>query len=323
MEAVADTHDAYLLDLLRATVRRYYSPTAQIQHIALCTIGVGLSGATVRRYRIVLEEPQHGTSEIELVTKVASLVERRVFALLNAQGQPNVPFSYTLDLQTDAPALLCMDDVGDTYRPTSREPITPEFLQREAQGIAAIHHANFVNPTALTWLPRADRRYFATNLQQRFWRPAWEKALAQPDFVQRFAPYLQQVAVAAERSPTEMAFLCQDDTLRTLIHTDINPSNVLVKNGLPFLIDWHAARRGSVFVDVPHHFCTLAQAEYYRVALADLGREIPVDRFVQGYRVAARYTGLRYLWWTLDAWRADHTEEPWMLHYLHMIVDHM
>lgn len=322
MEAVDDSHDASLLHLLQATVRKYHLSTAHIRHVASLPIGAGLSGAAVRRYRIVLEEPSGGTSEIRLITKAASLVERRVFAVLNAQGQPNVPFSHTLDLHTDASTTLCMDDVGDTYRPTSREPITPDLFQREAQAIATIHHANFANAATLAWLPCADQDYFVINLR-RFWQPAWEKALAQPDFVQQFAPYLKQVAAAAEHAPTEMAALCHDDTLCTLIHTDINPSNVLMEDGKPYLIDWHAARRGSVYVDVPHHFCTLAQAEYYRAALADLGREIPVDRFAEGYRVAARYIGLRYLWWTLDAWRADHAEEPWVLHYLHMIVDHM
>src|SRR6266540_5145547 len=70
----------------------------------------------------------------------------------------------------------------------------------------------------------------------------------------------------------------------TLIHADINPSDVLVQDGKPYFIDWQTARWGPLYLDLPHHHCTLAQAELYRRALAARGYAIPPDAFAAHYR---------------------------------------
>jgi hypothetical protein len=36
--------------------------------------------------------------------------------------------------------------------------------------------------------------------------------------------------------------------------------------------------------------------------------------------LAARYIGLRYMWWTLDYWREDPTQTPWVQHYLDLVT---
>lgn len=41
--------------------------------------------------------------------------------------------------------------------------------------------------------------------------------------------------------------------------------------------------------------------------------------FWDGYRVAARYIGLRYMWWTLELWCEDHSETDWVWFYLRLI----
>ena len=279
-----------------------------------------MSGAAVRRYELVLDGAQGGTQRVRLVTKAAHLLERRVLALLTAQGQPSVPFTHTLDLTTEGPALICQQDVGDRCRPTSLEPITDEALQREAEGLAAIHVANLGHAQDLAWLPRTEPAHFADEVLDRWWRPHWQRMLKDAHFVQAFRPSIAPVEAAAGRMMEEMSALLAEDDFLTLIHGDINPSNVLVHHDKPFYIDWQVARCSSLYLDLPHHFCTVQQAEHYRQSLAAQGHKINRDRFVERYRVAARCIGFRYMWWTLENWQADHRETAWVLHYIHLIL---
>jgi hypothetical protein len=102
----------------------------------------GMSGASVRRYRISYTSGLQDAAA-SLVTKVATRHEWNALRYLNAQQQPNVPFVSTLDESDDDHLLVCMQDVGDTRRPTSLEPITDRELEREAAGLASIHATNF------------------------------------------------------------------------------------------------------------------------------------------------------------------------------------
>jgi GNAT superfamily N-acetyltransferase len=97
------------------------------------------------------------------VTKVVTRQEWHVLRHLNAQQQPNVPFAYALDEREGDHLLVCMQDVGDTTRPTSLEPITNLELEREAAGLASIHSSKLHSDgdTGLaakgrSWLPGAD-----------------------------------------------------------------------------------------------------------------------------------------------------------------------
>jgi hypothetical protein len=77
---------------------------------------------------------------------------------------------------------------------------------------------------------------------------------------------------------------------------------------------------GPLYLDLPHHHCTLAQAEHYRCALATRGNAVPSDIFDAHYRVAARYIGLRYMWWTLEYWLSDPTQTAWVEHYIGLVI---
>jgi Phosphotransferase enzyme family len=307
--------------LLQKTVTAHVSPAARMARVeTLPAILSGMSGAAVRRYEVVLEGVDDGVRRVRLVTKSADLRERRVLAWLGAQRQPNVPFCTTLDLTTDGPALVCLQDLGDTRRPTSLEPITDEELRREAEGLAAIHRANLGRSKELAWLPRIDRSYVAETVVNGWWRPHWRKMAARDDFREVFGAYLAPVEAAAEQIADEMSPLLRDAACHTLVHTDINPSNVLVQHGTPFYIDWQVAHYGPLYLDLPHHFCTLRQAEHYRRALAAQGNEIPAGSFEERHRVAARVIGFRYMWWTLENWEADPSETAWVLHYINLVL---
>src|SRR5689334_9979407 len=99
--------DAAVQALLQETVRRYVDPAARIEAVRELPITAGESGETVQRYEATLSAGLGAPAVARLVVKQAGLVERRTLAHLNAQGQPNVPFSYTPDLTADGPGPLC------------------------------------------------------------------------------------------------------------------------------------------------------------------------------------------------------------------------
>ncbi|QBD77459.1 hypothetical protein EPA93_16255 [Ktedonosporobacter rubrisoli] len=305
--------------LLQATLARYIAAEARIEQILSSPITPGLSGANIQRHQLTLQTPQ-GQRRTSLVTKEAGLLERRILTQLNQQQQRAVPFSYTFDLTTDVPALLCLQDLGTQQRPDITGSFPSHLLVQEAQGLAAIHMTNLGHTEALAWLPRADRSYVIVYIQQRFWRPAWEQVVNDPAFVELFGPAIPKVEAAADTIADEMeALYCEDETL-TLVHADLNPSNVMVYENAPYFLDWQIPRYGSLYLDIPHLFPTLEQAELYRQALEEAGKAIAPGDFAERYRIAAHFVGLRYLWFPLKAWREDHTRTKWVHHYLSLIL---
>src|SRR5262245_371028 len=171
------------LSLLAQTLTRFVDAGARLTEVTALDIEPGMSGASVRRHRISYTSGGQD-AEASLVTKAVTRREWDTLRELNAQQQPNVPFAYALDQSDGDHLLVCMQDVGDTTRPTSLEPITDLELEREAAGLASIHAANFGQAAMLGWLPKVDRGYLEDMLFQRTWRPAWEQALSSPAFVE-------------------------------------------------------------------------------------------------------------------------------------------
>jgi Phosphotransferase enzyme family len=305
--------------LLQQTVTLHISSTAKIVQVRELPIDSEHSGTAVRRYELTLDEMLANRTTIQLVIKESVLSERRTLAHLDAQLQPGVPYFHTLDLETDAFVPICMQDLGGIQRPTSLDPIKEITLRREAAGLAAIHAANWGCASELAWLPHADRSYFAQMIEQTYWRPHWEQIVRDPTFRVEFGSDLPRIEAAAGTIVDDMAALYNEADALTLVHTDINPSNVLLLDGIPYFIDWHAAHFGPCYLDVPHHFFTPALAEYYRAAMLAHGINLPRDTFTERFCIAARYTALRYMWWTFDAWREDHTMDVWVRHYFSMI----
>src|SRR5438309_11632630 len=91
--------------LLEETVARHINPAARISGVRELSVCSGMSGAKVRRYELQLAGVSAQYTNIRLVTKEASLRERLTLTHLVTQRQPNLPFSHTLDLHSDAAAL--------------------------------------------------------------------------------------------------------------------------------------------------------------------------------------------------------------------------
>lgn len=319
MDSAGVRHDLSLEDLILETLRMHVSTDARACEIVSTPVEAGMSGAEILRHRVTFGLPNGGKRTVSLITKNATLVERRVLALLQAQRQPAIPFSYSPNLTDDRLARVCMEDLGSQHRPTSLEPIPPELIRKEAHALARIHHANSARSDQCTWLPRVDRHYVCHQLS-RNWEPAWHRAVADNAFRREFGSYITAVEAVAAQVADTMERLSENQRTLSLIHGDINPSNVLITDGEPRFIDWQAACYGTFYLDLPHHFSTPAIVEEYRSARAALGDMISRDDFAAGFRAAAHYIGLRYIWWTLDLWQADSTQSHWVRYYLALIT---
>jgi hypothetical protein len=311
--------EADIPSLLAGTVRYLLGSGASVLQVESDTITRGVSGAEVRRHTVAARVPEGPDTVLSLVTKMSDRIERATLAHLNAQGQPGVPLSHARDIDVDGPDWICLQDLGDTGRPDVLSPLPEETLASELTGLASIHAANTTNAEELSWLPRADREYARSMIEDVFWRPHWEIAVRQNDFHEEFGSWLPRVEAAAAKVVDEVTALDGDGGARTLVHTEINPGNVLVYDRRAFFIDWADAHLGSLYLDLPHHLCTLELADRYREALDRLGLPIAPADFEERYRVAARYIALRYMWWTFEAWRDDRDAAEWVLHYFSML----
>ncbi len=270
----------------------------------------GYSGAALRYYDVAYM--LGGNAErMTIVTKKASLVERHTLAWLNEHGLA-VPFSYTADLTTDESVSVCMEYAGDPA------PVQGS-VQEVARSLAAIHHAALGHGDNLAWLPRADPQFFATRLLDSGWRGPWHRVLTgagytnwygqfqpavEPDatFGETFGAIYPLLEERAKRFVNEMAALWAAGDSLTLVHCDFHGSNVRWQAGRPRLLDWEQAQYGSLYIDLPNFF-SREEALLYRNALADLGHDIPRDKFLAGYDAARPYPGFKYFGIGLWNWR--------------------
>lgn len=304
-----------IYDLVAHTVRRHIRPEAAIVSCTPTAMQAGeqgYSGAQVVRQVVTFRTSPGSLETTTLITKHAPLVERRVLDLLQEQGQ-SVPFSHTLDLATDAPALICQQDV----QPPGADVVLPTDLhQQVARCLARIHLANRGKAVELAWLPRADYAYFVDSILADF-REQLAQAMQQPAFLSQCGDVARQMEHAIEPFLTSMAALWAEAETHTLIHADMMDTHVLVQADRPYLIDWGQARYGSFYLDLPNYF-TPGSVGFYREALAELGAVIPAAEFMQRYRAAGRYPGFKYMGFLLHLWAAgqlNSLQGP-LLHYL-------
>jgi len=290
-----------LEELLRQTIRRYVRPDAQI--VSLDTQPLreserGYSGARLERHVVAFRVPGGETETTALITKEAGLIERHVLNLLVAQGQC-VPFSHTLDLINDRPALVCQQDLGDDASPQT--PST-ELDRQAARCLARIHYANMGRAAEMAWLPRANRAYFEDDILADY-REQVARAMERPAFVEEYGDIARQMDEAVGPFLAAMDALWTEGDALTLIHADLMGTHLLVRDGRPYLIDWGQARYGSLYLDLPNYF-TPDTVSVYRDALAELGLKIPEERFMRRYREAGRYPGFKYMGFLLSLWQA-------------------
>ena len=312
--------------LVRAMMETQIAPGARIVALAEREEGAqGYSGARLRYYDVTYAEA--GTERaIGLVTKDAPLGERRTLGWLAARALP-VPRCLIPDTTTDAPLTICMEHVGDL-------PARGDRARLAARALAAIHHAGLGRDRELPWVPPADPAFFAEWLVGVCWRGPWRQRLYGEPYVdwsgRAFArtvpdprmrealdPFTAPLEAAAGRFVRDMTALWAEGDALTLLHIDLHSGQVLRQGDRARIIDWEQARYGPLYVDLPNYF-SRDEALLYRDALADLGRDIPRDRFLAGYDAANPYVGFKYFgfgvadWYTGDPPRPHPRAQYWI-----------
>lgn len=109
------------------------------------------------------------------------------------------------------------------------------------------------------------------------WKPAWEEAKNNEQFIETFGEYIPEVEAISNSITSDIEVVLNDESSPTLIHNDLNSGNVFVHNNDDvFFIDWEEARYGSFFLDIPLRF-EFNKAREYREVLASLGLEPPIE----------------------------------------------
>jgi hypothetical protein len=184
--------------LLEQTIRRHVRPGARVVGFDARPMWENersYSGARMERYLVALRTPEGEAETITLITKEASLLERRVLDLLTSQSQC-VPFSHTLDLTTDRPMLVCQQDLGTDF---SQWPPSAELDRQAARCLARIHYTNLGRATELAWLPRADRAYFEGYILADYRRQV-ARAMERPAFMAECGDVARQMEEAVGHS---------------------------------------------------------------------------------------------------------------------------
>lgn len=115
----------------------------------------GASGSRIRYFDVTSANPHGAISQDVLVTKDASLLERRLLDLLARQGCA-VPPVYVPDVNSDARLPVYMPYLAERPRLDFGHPASP-LTQSIAEGLAGIHAANRQQPPP--WLPHTAESY--------------------------------------------------------------------------------------------------------------------------------------------------------------------
>jgi len=297
--------------LIAAMLQAHHGATVEPITVAPQADGPqGYSGAMLRYYDVTYTL-RGNVERMAIVTKEASLVERRTLAWLNEHGLA-VPFSYIADLTTDESVSVCMAYAGDSAPAQGS-------VQKVAHALAVIHHAALEHGSDLTWLPPADNTFLTERIVDICWRRPWRhlstgegyanwygqfQPAIEPDvaFNEAFGAIYPLLEKRAKRFADDMAALWAAGDSLTLVHCDFHDSNVRWQAGRPRLLDWEQAQYGSLYIDLPNYF-SRQEALLYRNALADLGHTIPRDKFLAGYDAACPYPGFKYFGIGLWNWR--------------------
>lgn len=113
----------------------------------------GWSGAKVCRVRAVYPDG-HTRS---MIFKKAALKERMAMKTLTEQGHTNTPAAFSLDLETEGPAWMAMEDLGHTPFPS---PDDRTWMPKVSEALAKIHMKNRGKGDWMPWLPHADETYW-------------------------------------------------------------------------------------------------------------------------------------------------------------------
>ncbi|OME80233.1 hypothetical protein BK120_20645 [Paenibacillus sp. FSL A5-0031] len=262
----------------------------------------GWSGAEVRRIEVTYENGQKES----MIFKEAALKERMVMKTLTDQGRLNTPAAFSLDLETDEPRWMAIEDLGSVKSP----PSSVDWSPRVAEALARIHARNMHRGQEMLWLPHADGQYWK-NLVTKISVDHFETLMDQnPQFCREFGAYLPSLREKADTFARDMEALYDERESLTLTHGDlqsVDGPHIHYYNGKPYFIDFGWIYYAPFYIDLASYF-NLEHAKLYYNELIANGISLSYDDFYERLRVAFRYSGLIYLYPSIRQWSIGPTE---------------
>lgn len=252
----------------------------------------GRSGSLVEYFEVETDLEQ-----IVVVRKKVDELERRVVGLLSDLHSA-IPPTY-IDKAHGQIYQIFVEELGfvaDTQAP---------LFVSAAKGLAKIHAQNLHNRP--DWLPLAVENPLES-LALGNWRKQWELNQELPGFLDEF----RKLRTALEEAELRLfEFMASNSYLKTstLIMADILPNHIRIYNGEACYIDWGQARFGSLYLDLANVYDTRG-ALVYRDCLAAEEVHIEAAEFINSYKTALKYAGLRYLATGLRNWRDRKADWP-------------
>lgn len=318
------TDSSKRIGLIKDTVYCFISSEAEVLEIESTPMNLGSKAVELTRNKVWLQSGPGMTGraapkeEASLITKQATFVERSALSRLYSQGA-KVPFSLSGQPLHEGRSLLCIED-ADCRTDYGRLNV-PALQHKEMEALAYIHYVNLGCRCDLPWLPQVNEAYLSEVIHTS-WSVSWKYARQNPAFAEAFGPEtLSAIEGIAGRVVQDMIPVIHDTDTYTMIHNDLNPGNVLVKDDAEICyIDWEEARYGSLFLDIPMRCGTLQQAEDYRRHLGRLGCEIPQQHYAMLFRAASRFLGLRFMCWNLGVWQQNGQARADLAKYMKMVT---
>jgi Phosphotransferase enzyme family len=287
-----------LTKLIQGAIRQWFGESAVVDTINVLPQTAQDSSSGIVRFYRVSYHTFTAAATIQLITKESLVYERQILSLLNAQSHPTVPLSYALDMETREPQLLCQQDAG------IRKPLSHNQLAIVAQALATIHFVNKGSPY-LPWMRRLTNETFF-----HWWKSVWNKARTNTEFLHEFGHFIQPIEQSAQRVARCIDEFWTQSTSLTVLHTDLTPWHVLLRDNQPFIIDWDQARYGPFYLDLVTLFTLETVPLYYRAAIQQ-GSHLPYDEFLEHFHAVRAFPSLKYMIPPLSAWLETKEEESY------------
>ncbi len=263
----------------------------------------GWSGAEVRRLEVTYENGQKES----MIFKEAALKERMAMKTLTDQGHRNTPAAFSLDIVTDEPRWMAIEDLGSVKSP----PPGVDWSPRVVEALARIHTRNMQRGQDMLWLPHADAQYWEKYLITLVSVDHFETLMDQnPEFCREFGAYLPSLRDKSSAFARDMAALYVEKESLTLTHGDlqsVDGSHIHYYNGKPYFIDFGWCYYAPFYIDLASYF-NLEEAKLYYNELIANGVSLRYDDFYERIRASFRYSGLIYLCPSIRQWSLGPTE---------------
>lgn len=263
----------------------------------------GWSGAEVRRVQVFYESGTEGS----VIMKQTALKERCAMKSLTEKGHRFTPASFSLNLTSDSPEWMCMEDLGKPQPPSGDDPM---WMSRAAEALASIHSDHMGKGAEMPWLPHADAAYWRFITTQISIDHFERKMKESREFRDEFGKYLPLLRDKAELFARDMTALYREGNCLTLTHGDIQTvdgAHIYSCSGHPRIIDFGWCHYAPFYVDLASYF-TFEEAKLYYDALLRKGIELKYSDFDERLRTAFRYNGFIYFCPSVINWGSGPTE---------------